>query len=71
MSLQINLSSRDILEAYQKVLTSGGINWAIFTYEGGTNDLKVQSTGDGGLDELEEEFYDGRYDRTRSRNCGA
>jgi drebrin-like protein len=61
MSLQVNLSSKDIRDAYMNVLNGNGIDWALFTYEGGTNDLKVQSTGDGGLEELEEEFYDGRY----------
>ena len=61
MSLQINLSSREIANAYQDVINGNGIDWAIFTYEGGTNDLKVQSTGNGGLEELEEEFSDGRY----------
>lgn len=61
MSLQINLSSREIANAYQDVLNDRGIDWAIFTYEGGTNDLKVQGTGNGGLEELEEEFSDGRY----------
>ena len=61
MSLQINLSSREIANAYQDVINGNEIDWAIFTYEGGTNDLKVQSTGNGGLEELEEEFSDGRY----------
>ena len=51
MSLQVNLSSREILQAYQDVLNSNGIDWALFTYEKGTNDLKVQSTGSGGLEE--------------------
>ena len=60
MSLQVNLSSRDIAKAYQDVIDGNGIDWAIFTYEGGTNDLKVQATGNGGLEELEEEFSDGR-----------
>lgn len=60
MSLQVNLSSRDIADAYQDVVNSRGINWAIFTYEGGANDLKVQATGSGGLEELEEEFSDGK-----------
>ncbi|KAJ6624892.1 hypothetical protein B0H10DRAFT_2004715, partial [Mycena sp. CBHHK59/15] len=60
MSLQVNLSNRDINDAYLNVLNARGIDWAVFTYEGGTNDLKVQSTGDGGLEELEEEFSDGR-----------
>ena len=61
MSLQVNLSSREILQAYQDVLNARGIDWCIFTYEKGSNDLKVQATGSGGLDELEEEFSDARY----------
>ena len=60
MSLQVNLSSRDLLTAYQNVVNANGIDWALFTYDKGSNDLKVQSTGDGGLEELEEEFSDGR-----------
>lgn len=61
MSLQVNLSSKDINNAYQDVVNANGIDWAIFTYEKGSNDLKVQATGNGGLEELEEEFSDGRY----------
>ena len=61
MSLQVNLSSRELTQAYQDVLNARGIDWALFTYEKGSNDLKVQATGDGGLEELEEEFSDGRY----------
>ncbi|KAF8634657.1 hypothetical protein AX15_000796 [Amanita polypyramis BW_CC] len=60
MSLQINLSSKALSDAYSDVLNSPGINWAIFTYEKGTNDLKVQGKGNGGLEELQEEFSDGR-----------
>ena len=56
MSLQVNLSSKELFTAYQDVINANGIDWAIFTYDKGSNDLKVQSTGDGGLDELEEEF---------------
>lgn len=61
MSYQVNLSSKDLSTAYQNVLDGNGIDWAIFTYDKGTNDLKVQATGDGGLEELQEEFSDGRY----------
>ena len=60
MSLQVNLSSREINDAYQNVVAGKSIDWAVFTYDKGTNDLKVQSTGDGGLEELQEEFSDGR-----------
>lgn len=60
MSLQLNLANREIKDAYNQVLNAQGIDWALFTYEKGSNDLKVQGTGDGGLEELEEEFSDGR-----------
>lgn len=56
MSLQVNLSSKEINTAYQDVINNNGIDWAIFTYDKGSNDLKVQGTGNGGLEELEEEF---------------
>jgi hypothetical protein len=61
MSLQVNLSSRDLLDAYQNVVDGRDANWTIFSYEKGTNDLRVQASGNGGLDELEEEFSDGKY----------
>lgn len=61
MSLQVNLSSRDLLDAYQSVVDGRDANWTIFAYEKGTNDLRVQASGNGGLEELEEEFSDGKY----------
>ena len=61
MSLQVNLSSREISDAYQNVVAGRDIDWVLYTYDKGGNDLKVQATGNGGLDELEEEFSDGRY----------
>ncbi|KAF8555847.1 actin depolymerizing protein [Imleria badia] len=60
MSLQVNLSSKEINDAYQNVVAGRRIDWAVFTYDKGTNDIKVQSTGDGGLEELQEEFSDGK-----------
>jgi len=60
MSLQVNLSSREIYDAYQDVVNARDIDWALFTYEKGSNDLKVQTTGSGGLEELGEEFSDGK-----------
>ncbi|OCB86325.1 hypothetical protein A7U60_g6639 [Sanghuangporus baumii] len=60
MSLQVNITGADILKAYQDVLNQNGIDWALFTYDKGTNDLKLQSSGDGGLEELQDEFSDGR-----------
>lgn len=66
MSLQVNLSGHDLLQAYQDVVHARGIDWALFAYEKGSNDLKVQATGSGGLEELEEEFSDGRCVTTSS-----
>ena len=59
MSLQVNLSSPDIANAYQDILNTRGIDWVVLTYEKASNDLRVQSTGNG-LEDLEEEFSDGR-----------
>ena len=59
MSLQVNLSSPDITKAYQDVINARGIDWLILTYEKASNDLRVQSTGSS-LEDLEEEFSDGR-----------
>lgn len=60
MSLQVNLSSPDITKAYQDVISARGIDWLILTYEKASNDLRVQSTGNG-LEDLGEEFSDGRH----------
>lgn len=67
MSLQVNLASTELAQAYQDVLNGRDIDWCVFTYERGSNDLKVQATGNGGLEELEEEFSDARYVLTGAR----
>jgi len=41
MSLQVNLSSKDIATAYQAVVDGGDVNWMLLTYDKGSNDLKV------------------------------
>ncbi|KZP01525.1 hypothetical protein CALVIDRAFT_8603 [Calocera viscosa TUFC12733] len=75
MSLQLNLNSPEIAEAYKEVLNGDpSTNWVLFTYEGRSNDLKVQDTGSGGLEELEDSFNDGRiqfaYVRVKDPNSG-
>jgi len=55
----LNLRSPDLATAYNAVLSGDpNANWALFSYSG--NDLKVSATGKGGLEELQEEFSDGR-----------
>lgn len=41
MSLQVNLSSREIATAYKSILDGADGEWMILTYEKGSNDLKV------------------------------
>ena len=42
MSLQVNLSSKDILTAYQSVVDGIETEWMVLTYDKGSNDLKVR-----------------------------
>ncbi|KAI1312244.1 hypothetical protein EDD11_003044 [Mortierella claussenii] len=66
MSLQVNFTthSHDLRDAYEAILRpsdpKSGDNWAIFGYDKGTNDLKVLGRGNGGLEELQDEFMDGK-----------
>ncbi|KAJ8457018.1 hypothetical protein ONZ45_g18488 [Pleurotus djamor] len=62
MSLQLNLSSPAIDKTYKEIINGQGIDWVLYTvaYDKGGNDLKVQSMGNGGLEELQEEFSDGK-----------
>ncbi|KAG0246941.1 hypothetical protein BGX31_005429 [Mortierella sp. GBA43] len=66
MSLQVNLAAHghDLKAAYEAILRpvdpKKGDNWALFGYDKGTNDLKVLGQGNGGLEELQDEFVDGK-----------
>lgn len=59
MSLHVNLSSPAIRDAYEKVL-DGAKDYLVLTYEKASNDLRVQVLENGDLDDLNEEFSDGR-----------
>lgn len=66
MSLQVNFTTHghDLKATYESILRPAdpktSNNWAMFGYDKGTNDLKVLGQGDGGLEELEDEFMDGK-----------
>ncbi|KAG0269366.1 hypothetical protein BGZ95_002101 [Linnemannia exigua] len=66
MSLQVNFTTHghDLKATYESILRpanpQNSNNWAMFGYDKGTNDLKVLGQGDGGLEELEDEFMDGK-----------
>lgn len=60
MSLTLNLSNPTLKAPYLSVLSgSSTLDWVLYTYAFG-NDIKLQSSGSGGLEELCDEFYDGR-----------
>ncbi|KAJ3410880.1 hypothetical protein HDV05_003135 [Chytridiales sp. JEL 0842] len=60
MSQSINFP-RAVHDAYERIFQdSDPNNWALFGYDRGTNDLKVLGTGDGGLEELQEEWEDSK-----------
>jgi hypothetical protein len=57
--MSIAFSDPDLQPTYQGIISGGAdYDWAIFNQT--ANELKVQATGSG-LDDLEEEFMDGRY----------
>ncbi|XP_078484092.1 drebrin-like protein B isoform X2 [Ciona intestinalis] len=61
MSVNFFKHNAKLVEAYKDVLNDKtDTDWALFTYEGNQNDLKVQETGDEGLEELESEFNSGK-----------
>ncbi|RIA92835.1 hypothetical protein C1645_763904 [Glomus cerebriforme] len=63
MSLSVNLNthSKALYSTYQSVINGDKeTSWVIYGYDKGNNDLKVLEKGAGGLEELVEEFNDGK-----------
>ena len=57
-TMSVQFTEPDLEPTYQSIISGGGeYDWAMFNQSG--NELKVQATGTG-LDDLEEEFMDGR-----------
>ena len=57
--MSISFAAQDLKPTYQAIIDgSADYDWALFNQT--ANELKVQATGSG-LDDLEEEFMDGRY----------
>ncbi|KAI7876445.1 hypothetical protein K492DRAFT_210329 [Lichtheimia hyalospora FSU 10163] len=70
MSIHVNFSThgKEINEALQAVLNDNDAsNWLVLAYDKGTNDLRLQGTGDGGLEELNDEFFDGKMQYAYTR----
>ncbi|CDH54424.1 related to drebrin f [Lichtheimia corymbifera JMRC:FSU:9682] len=70
MSIHVNFSThgKEINDALQAVLSDNDpTNWLVLAYDKGTNDLRLQDTGDGGLEELNDEFFDGKMQYAYTR----
>ncbi|XP_048885591.1 drebrin-like isoform X4 [Brienomyrus brachyistius] len=57
MAVNLSKNRLELLTAYQDVTNdTSPIDWALYTYEGDSNDLKLESLGDGGLPEISDTF---------------
>ncbi|XP_054030900.1 drebrin-like protein [Dryobates pubescens] len=75
MALNLSKNGRALQEAYGRVVAAGSpTDWALFTYEGNSNDLRVAGSGDGGLEEMVEELNSGKvmyaFCRVKDPNSG-
>ncbi|XP_034457445.1 drebrin-like a isoform X1 [Hippoglossus hippoglossus] len=63
MNMAVNLSKNGaaLMAAYKEVVDGKmNTNWALFTYEGNSNDIRLAEKGDGGLEEMVEELNSGK-----------
>lgn len=75
MAANLSRNGPALQEAYVRVVTEKSpTNWALFTYEGNSNDVRVAGTGEGGLEELIEELNSGKvmyaFCRVKDPNSG-
>ncbi|KAL7981477.1 hypothetical protein Chor_002373 [Crotalus horridus] len=75
MALNLSRNGPALQEAYGRVVASASpTDWALFTYEGNSNDLRVAGTGDGGLEEMVDELNSGKvmyaFCRVKDPNSG-
>uniref|UniRef100_A0A8C9A0X5 Drebrin like n=1 Tax=Prolemur simus TaxID=1328070 RepID=A0A8C9A0X5_PROSS len=75
MAANLSRNGPALQEAYGRVVTEKSpTDWALFTYEGNTNDIRVAGTGEGGLEEMVEELNSGKvmygFCRVKDPNSG-
>lgn len=75
--MAVNLSKNGpvLTAAFKEVVDEkSDTNWALFTYEGNSNDIRLAEKGDGGLEELVEELNSGKvmyaFCRVQDPNSG-
>nr|XP_031300876.1 drebrin-like protein [Camelus dromedarius] len=75
MAANLSRNGPALQEAYGRVVNGKSpTDWALFTYEGNSNDIRVAGTGDGGLEEMVEELNSGKvmyaFCRVKDPNSG-
>ncbi|XP_061590063.1 drebrin-like protein A isoform X3 [Cololabis saira] len=75
MAANLSKNGPVLMDAYKDVVDpKSGVNWALFTYEGNTNDIRLAEKGDGGLEEMVEELNSGKvmyaFCRVQDTNSG-
>ncbi|KAM8854153.1 drebrin-like protein B isoform 2-T2 [Synchiropus picturatus] len=75
MSVNLSKNGAALKSAYEEVVNpKSDTNWALFTYEGNSNDLRLAETGGGGLEQLVEELNSGKimyaFCRVQDPNSG-
>ncbi|XP_061732194.1 drebrin-like a isoform X2 [Nerophis ophidion] len=61
MALNLSKNGAELMAAYKEVVdTRSDTNWALFTYEGNSNAIRLAGKGDGGLEEMVEELNSGK-----------
>ncbi|KAF3817028.1 hypothetical protein GH733_013770 [Mirounga leonina] len=75
MAANLSRNGPALQEAYVRVVAEKSpTDWALFTYEGNSNDIRVAGTGEGGLEEMVEELNSGKvmyaFCRVKDPNSG-
>ncbi|XP_037693158.1 drebrin-like protein isoform X4 [Choloepus didactylus] len=75
MAVNLSRNGPALQEAYVRVVAEKSpTDWALFTYEGNSNDIRLAGTGEGGLEEMVEELSSGKvmyaFCRVKDPNSG-